>query len=106
MKAEGPYVVITKHIALPHTKPSSGALRCGLGLTVLKDPIPFDSKEHDPIKYIFTLSAIDNESHITAMSQLLDLFNDKNFYEIMNHAEKETDVMEYIKKQNTGLSRV
>lgn len=40
------------------------------------------------------------------MSQLLDLFNDKNFYEIMNHAEKETDVMEYIKKQNTGLSRV
>lgn len=106
MKAEGPYVVITKHIALPHTKPSSGALRCGLGLTVLKDPIPFGSKEHDPIKYIFTLSAIDNESHITAMSQLLDLFNDKNFYEIMNHAEKETDVMEYIKKQNTGLSRV
>lgn len=96
MKVEGPYVVITKHIALPHTKPSSGALRCGLGLTVLKHAIPFGSKEHDPIKYIFTLSAIDNESHITAMSQLLDLFNDERFFELLNESTNKGEVMNYI----------
>ena len=98
MRAEGPYVVITKHIALPHTKPSSGALRCGLGLTVLKNPIPFGSKEHDPIKYIFTLSAIDNESHITAMSQLLELFNDETFFELLDTTTSTAEVMDYIKE--------
>lgn len=39
MHQEEPFMVITKHVALPHTKPSSGALRCGLGLTVLKEGI-------------------------------------------------------------------
>lgn len=101
METEGPYVVITKHIALPHTKPSAGALRCGLGLTVLKEPVVFGSKEHDPIKYIFTLSAIDNESHLTAMSQLLELFNDEQFYTLLNTTDQVDDVMEYIKEHRS-----
>lgn len=98
MESEGPYVVITKHIALPHTKPNAGAMRCGMGLTVLKEPVPFGSKEHDPIKYIFTLSAIDNESHIMAMSQLLELFNDEQFFKLINHCSDTKEVIEYVKK--------
>lgn len=101
MHNEGPYVVITKHIALPHTKPSSGALRCGLGITVLKTPINFGSKEHDPIKYIFTLSAIDNESHLTAMSQLLELFNDPIFFDTLDQSTSKEEVYKYIQ---TSLS--
>lgn len=98
MESEGPYVVITKHIALPHTKPNAGAMRCGMGLTVLKEPVPFGSKEHDPIKYIFTLSAIDNESHIMAMSQLLELFNDEQFFKLIDHCSDTKEVIEYVKK--------
>lgn len=98
MESEGPYVVITKHIALPHTKPNAGAMRCGMGLTVLKEPVPFGSKEHDPIKYIFTLSAIDNESHIMAMSQLLELFNDEQFLKLIDHCSDTKEVIEYVKK--------
>lgn len=97
MHQEGPFVVITKHVALPHTKPSSGALRCGLGLTVLKEGITFGSQEHDPIKYIFTLSAVDNESHLTAMSQLLELFNEPSFFTMMDEAETPQEVIAYIK---------
>lgn len=101
MHQEGPFVVITKHIALPHTKPSSGALRCGLGLTVLKEGITFGSQEHDPIKYIFTLSAVDNESHLTAMSQLLELFNEPSFFTMMDEAETPQEVIAYIKSHIT-----
>lgn len=97
MEAEGPFVVITKHVALPHTKPSAGALRCGIGITALKNGIPFGSKEHDPIKYIFTLSAIDNERHLTAMSQLLELFNDAHFYQLLDQADSPAQVMDYIR---------
>lgn len=101
MHQEGPFVVITKHVALPHTKPSSGALRCGLGLTVLKEGITFGSQEHDPIKYIFTLSAVDNESHLTAMSQLLGLFNEPSFFTMMDEAETPQEVIAYIKSHIT-----
>lgn len=101
MHHEGPFVVITKHVALPHTKPSSGALRCGLGLTVLKEGIAFGSQEHDPIKYIFTLSAVDNESHLTAMSQLLELFNEPSFFSMMDEAQTPKEVISYIKSHIT-----
>lgn len=101
MHQEGPFVVITKHVALPHTKPSSGALLCGLGLTVLKEGITFGSQEHDPIKYIFTLSAVDNESHLTAMSQLLELFNEPSFFTMMDEAETPQEVIAYIKSHIT-----
>lgn len=101
MHQEGPFVVITKHVALPHTKPSSGALRCGLGLTVLKEGITFGSQEHDPIKHIFTLSAVDNESHLTAMSQLLELFNEPSFFTMMDEAETPQEVIAYIKSHIT-----
>lgn len=101
MHHEGPFVVITKHVALPHTKPSSGALRCGLGLTVLKEGIVFGSQEHDPIKYIFTLSAVDNESHLTAMSQLLELFNEPSFFTMMDEAKTPQEVIAYIKSHIT-----
>lgn len=96
MESEGPYVVITKHIALPHTKPNAGAMRCGMGLTVLKEPVPFGSKEHDPIKYIFTLSAIDNESHIMAMSQLLEMFDDQSFFNLLSSTEDTREVLSYL----------
>ena len=93
---EGPFIVITKHVALPHTKPSRGALRCGLGITVLKEAIPFGNKDHDPIKYIFTLSAIDNEAHLNAMSQLLELFNEPSFFIMLDKAMTSKEVISYI----------
>ena len=95
----GPFVVITKHVALPHTKPTAGALRCGIGITSLKNGVNFNSQEHDPIKYIFTLSALDNESHLTAMSQLLDLFNDDAFYELLDKETSPIKVIEYIQNK-------
>lgn len=93
----GPFVVITKHVALPHSKPTAGALRCGIGITSLKNGVDFQSEEHDPIKYIFTLSALDNESHLTAMSQLLELFNDQTFFDLLDHETSPKKVIDFIK---------
>lgn len=99
MKVEGPFVVITKHVALPHARPSAGALRRGIGIGVLKVPISFGNKELDPVKYVFTLSAIDNESHLTAMSQLLDMFNKKDFFKILVQAKTATCIMQFLKQE-------
>ena len=92
------YMVITKHVALPHAKPEAGAITCGLGIGVLKTPLPFGIPENDPVKYIFALSAVNNSSHLSAMAELIQLFNDENFYRLLDTAHSSQEVMDYIRK--------
>lgn len=99
VKMMGPYIVTTRHVALPHTKPEAGALKTGLGICVLKEAVPFGSKDNDPVKYIFSLSAIDNESHLSAMAELIELLGDKRFYDMLDHAKNTNEVLEYLKKK-------
>lgn len=99
MKVVGPYVLINKHIALLHTKPEAGAISCALGISVLKNPINFGSEEHDPIKYIFSLSAVDNSTHLCAMAELLELFGDSKFFEMLDNASEASEIMDYINEK-------
>lgn len=99
VKRTGPYIVITKHVALPHSKPESGALQCAMGITILKEPVVFGNEDNDPVKYIFALSAIDNEKHLMAMSELLELLNDVSFYHILDHAQHPIEIIEYLKRK-------
>lgn len=96
VKIVGPYIVITKHVALPHTKPECGALSIALGIGVLKSPVKFGNQDNDPVKYIFSLSAIDNQTHLTAMAELLELFNQKSFFEKLDIANNSREIMEYL----------
>ena len=92
----GPYIVITKHVALPHTKPECGALSIALGIGVLRSPVKFGNQDNDPVKYIFSLSAIDNQTHLTAMAELLELFNQKSFFKKLDIANNSREIMEYL----------
>ncbi|SJZ68113.1 BglG family transcription antiterminator [Anaerorhabdus furcosa] len=97
-KINGPYYVITTNIALPHVKPMFGALKIGLGISILKTPIVFGNADLDPVKYIFFLTALDNETHLNALSILVDLFNDKEFFNCLSSAKTSIEVSEYIIK--------
>lgn len=92
----GPYIVITKHIALPHTKAEAGALKTGLGITVLKEPIVFKNQENDPVKYIFSLSATEHERHLQAMSELVDLFGEEEFFYLLDHAKTAKEIYQWM----------
>jgi len=93
----GPYIVITKHVALPHSKPEAGAKEIAIGIATLKHPVKFGNKGNDPVKYVFTLSAIDNDSHLQAMAELLELLEEEKFYDILDKAENAKEIMNYIK---------
>ena len=60
VKENGPYIVLTKHVALPHARPESGALESAIGIATLKTPVVFGNEANDPVKYLFCLSAKDN----------------------------------------------
>jgi mannitol/fructose-specific phosphotransferase system IIA component (Ntr-type) len=96
-KETGPYIVITKHVALPHARPEEGARRIGISISTLKTPVVFGNKENDPVKYVFGLSALDNQTHLTAMSELAELLDQESFYQVLDNATNPEEIIEYIK---------
>lgn len=95
-KETGPYIVITKHVTLPHAKPEDGAKKTALGISVLEHPLEFGNKSNDPVKYVFCLSAVDHESHLQAMAELLELLGKDEFYDVLNRAESPEEIIHYI----------
>lgn len=92
------YFVIAPHIALPHAKAKDGVHERAIGLTTLKTPINFGDSKNNPVKFIFFLAATDNESHIDAMSELLDLCGDPVFLAMLEKTKDKQEVLEYINK--------
>ena len=92
----GPYIVITEHVALPHARPEEGALETAIGISTLKDPIVFGHELNDPVKYVFCLSTTDNNSHLKALAELVELLDDDKFYDVLAHAESPKVIYDYI----------
>lgn len=93
----GPYMVITKHVALPHSKATDGVNKLGMGLTILKEPVVFSHKDNDPVKYIFFLASKDNKTHINALSQLLNLLDNEKFYKVLDESKDIELITSFIK---------
>lgn len=72
----GPYIVIAPGIALAHARPSSAVLRAGISLVTLLEPVAFGHRKNDPVRLVIGLAAVDEESHITALSTLAELLSD------------------------------
>ena len=90
------YMVIAKHVALPHAKPEDGALKVGIGITVLAEPVVFGNPQNDPVKYIFVLSTIDRESHLNALAILVQLLDLPDFYACLEAASSPSQVLDFI----------
>ncbi|MFJ7727706.1 PTS sugar transporter subunit IIA [Neobacillus sp. NPDC097160] len=92
----GPYIVIAKHVALPHARPEAGSKEIAISMSKLKNPIKFGNNDNDPVKYVFCLSAIDNETHLTAMAELVELLECSQFYEMLDEARDPKEIYEFI----------
>lgn len=97
VKEVGPYIVITKHVALPHARSEAGAIESAIGIATLKQPVVFGNKENDPVKYLFCLSAQNSESHINALADLTGLLECEDFYIFLDQAKDASEVIQYIK---------
>lgn len=95
-RREGPYMVIMDKVALPHARPEDGTRKVGLGITVLKNEIKVMGKT--PVRYIFTLSAVDNKKHIAAVAELVSLLDNRAFFNQLNHAKQASEVYHWLEK--------
>ncbi len=99
----GPYFVLAPQIALPHARPEEGALADAIGIAVLSKHINFGSLNNDPVKYLFTLSATSNDSHLDALAQLAMLMEDEAFLRLLDRHPQAEEVVNYI--VNEGKER-
>lgn len=98
VKDIGPYIVVAPGIAIPHARPEDGAKAVGLSLVTLEKPVNFGNPDNDPVSVVVCLCSTDSESHLKALSSLVEFLSlDSNIVAIKKAASKE-EVISLIKK--------
>lgn len=87
VEKNGPYMVIAPGIALLHARPQDGVNEACMSLQILKHGVPFGHEERDPVTLVFAFGAVDAESHLKALQQLMELFNDEELLTKLKHAQ-------------------
>jgi len=87
----GPYVVIGPEVAIPHARPETGAKKVGISFLKLRQPVNFLNNEMYPVRLLFCIAAIDNTTHLKALSQLTSLLNEK--LEFLKEIESIEEIM-------------
>lgn len=68
----GPYIVLADEFALPHASNQTGVKEVAISVLVLKEAVDMKGK---PVRIFMTLATIDNQSHLKALSSLVDIIS-------------------------------
>lgn len=98
----GPYVVISKHIALPHARPEEGVCKMGISVLTLATPVNFGNEENDPVKYVFCLAAGDSSQHLEMLQGFVGLLERKEFFALLDSASDPKEVAKFIADSSPG----
>ncbi|MEM5591127.1 PTS sugar transporter subunit IIA [Niallia circulans] len=80
----GSYVVLAPNVAIPHARPEDGVKKLSMSLLKLNEPISFSPDDPNKnVHLIFVLAAVDNYSHLKALSQLTELLEEEENIEQM-----------------------
>ena len=98
VKKMGAYIVISKGIALPHSRSGEHSSKVGISLLRLKTPVSFGHPENDPVDLVFGLASIDNKAHLSALRDFSKIFSDPNNAEIIREAKTAEEIYDFLIK--------
>jgi len=81
----GPYIVISKDIAIPHARPEDGALKTGIALLKLKQRVSFTPDKS--VNTILVLAGSSNGSHINILKDISMILSNKENYQKLIDAD-------------------
>jgi ascorbate PTS system EIIA or EIIAB component len=96
IKSFGPYVVIGPEVAVPHARPESWVNSVGISFLKLDEPVYFLNDKKYPVRLIFCIAAIDNTTHLTALSQLTKLLSHKDNIAMLKEQHSTEKVIQLI----------
>ncbi|WP_024123086.1 BglG family transcription antiterminator [Bacillus halotolerans] len=94
----GPYIVITPNVAIPHARPEDGVNRIGMSFLRLNQAVSFSDRPEHSVQLIIVLAAIDNDTHLKALSQLTNMLGDPENIQLLINAQSAEDVLPMIQK--------
>lgn len=95
----GNYIVIAPGIAMPHARPEYGVKDIGFSIVTLKEPIKFGHRLNDPVRIVIGFCAVDHQTHLTALSELVDILNQEEKIKAILEATTSKEVMNIIKEE-------
>ncbi|MFD3448149.1 BglG family transcription antiterminator [Microbacteriaceae bacterium 4G12] len=96
IEANGPYVVITPGVAIPHARPEQGVRSLSMSLLKLDEAVDFAPGK--PVRLIIILAAADSESHLRALVQLTQLLGEPANIEDILQSSDQSVLLNYIRK--------
>ncbi|MEC1405421.1 BglG family transcription antiterminator [Bacillus halotolerans] len=94
----GPYIVITPNVAIPHARPEDGVNQIGMSFLRLNQAVSFSDQPEHSVQLIIVLAAIDNDTHLKALSQLTNMLGDPENIQLLINAQSAEDVLPMIQK--------
>ncbi|GAA4226234.1 PTS ascorbate transporter subunit IIA [Actinomadura meridiana] len=70
VEENGPYIVLTKGLALVHARPEEGGLAVGVAVTRLATPVEFGHPDNDPVDLLLAFCTPDPDAHVGTLSAL------------------------------------
>ena len=98
VKTEGPYMVLTKGIALAHTRPGDDVKEEAISVVSLETPVEFGHKDNDPVKLVFLLAALTDNSHIGALMELAQKLSEPDMKELLQKESSAEKLYEMLVK--------
>lgn len=86
----GSYMIMMPGFAMPHSRPECGAVKTGMSLLKLKQPVEFP--EEEMVSVILVLSAADASAHLDTMADLADILIDDDKMEQLFSAENKEEL--------------
>lgn len=94
----GPYIVIAPKVAIPHARPEFGVNRIGMSFLRVKEDVSFSPDGQHNANLIIVLAAIDNESHLRALSQLTTMLSEDGNIDRLVEAETAEQVLSLVNR--------
>lgn len=95
----GTYCVIAPGVVLLHARPEDGVNRICIALAKLDKGVNFGCA-NDPVFLAFGFGATDHESHLTLLTQIARLLQNKTNVKLMMEAKDRQDILDTIAKSN------
>jgi PTS system ascorbate-specific IIA component len=70
VEQNGPYIVLTKGLALVHARPEEGGLDVGVAVTRLADPVEFGHPDNDPVDLLLAFCTPGRDAHVGTLGAL------------------------------------
>ncbi|WP_375525467.1 BglG family transcription antiterminator [Paenibacillus terreus] len=92
----GPYIVAAPGVAIAHARPEDGAVRASMSLLTIRKGVAFSSQPRHLVHLLFVVVGMDGQSHLKALSQLVDMLKDKRNRRMLGNIEKKAEIIRLI----------